>query len=165
LLLHSRPPFPCEFEFILSCVYRLSRVHDRSKPVCPPKWANILPQVSLLFATPTKRIHLPVSFPTLTYGPSTAFLTLSTGCASLCLAGLFHPPATSRIHLSGALPAAQPGRLVGGPYPLVVRLRSSHRKVAFPTPTPGTPPSGLCSKQRSVANNRGFSPILCPIPS
>jgi hypothetical protein len=78
---------------------------------------------------------------------------------------LFHPTATSRIHLSGALPAAQVGRFISGLYPLVVKLRSSHRKVAFPTPTPGAPPSGLCSRQRSVANNRGFSPILCPIPS
>lgn len=32
-LLHDRPPFPCEFEFILSCAYRLYRVHHRFKPV------------------------------------------------------------------------------------------------------------------------------------
>lgn len=33
ILLRCRPPFPCEFEFILSCVYRLFRVRHRSKPV------------------------------------------------------------------------------------------------------------------------------------
>jgi hypothetical protein len=134
-------------------------------PSDPPKCPDNLPRVSSLFATSTERIHLATSFPPLAYGPPTAFLTLSTASASLCLAGLFHPTATSRIHLSGALPAAQPGRLVGGLCPLVVRLLSSHRKVALPIPTPGVPPPGLCSKQRSVANNRGFSPILCPIPS
>jgi len=34
-------------------------------------------------------------------GPPSAFLALSTVCSSLCLAGLFHPAATSGIHLSG----------------------------------------------------------------
>ena len=72
------------------------------------------------FATSAKRIYLPASVPLLAYVPSSAFLTLSTVSASFCLAGLFHPAATSGIHLSGFFPAAQVGRLVGGLYPLVV---------------------------------------------
>jgi len=60
------------------------------------------------------------------FGPSSAFLTLSTGCSSLCLAGLFHPAATSGIHLSGALlPAAEPRHLVGGRCPPVVQRLTS----------------------------------------
>jgi len=34
------------------------------------------------------------------------FLTLSTGCSPLCLAGLFHPAATSEISLQGFSPTA-----------------------------------------------------------
>jgi hypothetical protein len=130
-----------------------------------PKCPNYLPRVSFRFATPTKRVQLAASFPVLAYFPPPVFLTLSTAYASFCLAGLFHPAATSRIHLSGVFPAVQPGHLVGGPYPLAVRLRSSHRRVTPSIPTPGAPSSGFCSKQRSVANNRGVSPIHCPFPS
>jgi len=122
------------------------------------------PESSAPFATPAKRIYLPAGFPQPTYVPPSAFPTLSTVCSSFCLASLFHPAATSGIHLSGFFPAVQVGRLVGGLCPLVVRLRSSHQRVAPLIPTPGAPPTGLCSKQRSVANNRGFSPILARYP-
>jgi hypothetical protein len=70
-----------------------------------------------------------VSFPQLSSVPSTVFFTLTTVYASLCLASLFHPAATCGIHLSGGFPAVQVGRLVGGLYPLVVRLLSSHQRL------------------------------------
>jgi len=166
LLLRCRPPFSCESEFILSYVYRLFRVRDRSKPAQTTEVPGL---PSLECPSPsrheTKEFTFLRAFHGSHSGPPSAFLTLSTVCSSLDLASLFHPAATSGIHLSGVFPAAQLGRLVGGPCPLVVRLRSSHPRVAPRIPTPGTPPSGFCSKQRSVANNRGFSPIHCPFPS
>jgi hypothetical protein len=116
----GRPSFSCEFEFILSCACRLFRVRHQSKPSLVPKHQGNLFRVSFLFATPAKKVHLPASFPTLAYGPPSAFLTLSTGYASLHLAGLFHPAATYGIHLSGVLSAAQRARLVGDLCPLVV---------------------------------------------
>jgi hypothetical protein len=56
---------------------------------------------------------LRASIPSSPYGPSPAFLTPSTACSSSSLAGLFHPAATSGIHLSGVssrCPALTPRR-------------------------------------------------------
>ena len=135
----------------------------QTRPECRSTQDN-LPRVSVLIATSAERIYLPASFPPLAYVPSAAFLALSTAYSSLRLAGLFHPAATSRIHLPGAFPATQPAAssttcALLSLVPLVCPT------VANWAPTCGTPPSGLCSKQRSVANHRGFSPIHCPFPS
>jgi len=54
--------------------------------------------------------ELPMSRPTV---PPSAFLAPSTVCSSACLAGLFHPAATSGIHLPGVISrclAASPRR-------------------------------------------------------
>jgi hypothetical protein len=57
--------------------------------------------VLILIAAPTQRVHSRTRIPIAPYVPPSAFLTLSTAFSSLCLAGLFHPTTTSRIHLSG----------------------------------------------------------------
>jgi hypothetical protein len=54
------------------------------------------------------------------YVPPSTFLTSSTAYSSTRLVGLFHPTTTSRIHASGAFPAARPIRLVGVPCPPAV---------------------------------------------
>jgi len=116
------------------------------------------------FATSAKRVHLPAGFPPPTYVPPSAFPTLSTAYSSFCLASLFHPAATSGIHLSGFFPAAQPA--VSSTTFALLSFNSARLTRGCPLiPTPGASPTGICSEQRSVANNRGFSPILCPIPS
>jgi hypothetical protein len=78
------------------------------------------------------------------YVPPSAFLTPSTACSSSCVAGLFHPAATSEIRPSGVLPTSQPSRLVADACPLVVgtvRLPPS----CLGSASLGTSPSGLCS--------------------
>jgi len=57
--------------------------------------------VLLPIATSAERVHLRASIPSSPYGPPSAFLTPSTASSSSCLAGLFHPAATSGIHLPG----------------------------------------------------------------
>jgi hypothetical protein len=85
------------------------------------------PGVSSSFATPATRIHFPAGLPLPAYVPPSAFLTLSTASASRCLAGLFHPAATSEVHSSGAFPDRQPTWLVATPCPLDVRSARLHR--------------------------------------
>jgi hypothetical protein len=77
--------------------------------------------VSLPIATPARGIHLRASIPGSLYGPPSTFLTSSTAYSSSNLAGLFHPAATSGIHLSGVLPRC-PARNASSapPYPPVV---------------------------------------------
>jgi len=55
-------------------------------------------------ATSKRESQLPL------YAPPTAFLTLTTVCSAFCLAGLFHPAATSGIDLSRVF-----SRYQGGP--------------------------------------------------
>ena len=77
-------------------------------------------RVSFPFATSTREVHLPASFPTLACVPPAAFLTLSTAYSFTTLAGLFHPATTSGINSSGVFPAAKSPRLIGEPYPHAV---------------------------------------------
>jgi len=50
------------------------------------------------------------------YGPSSTFRTSSTVCSTTCLAGLFHPAATSRVCPSGVCPS--PRSRAGFPRPI-----------------------------------------------
>jgi hypothetical protein len=76
-------------------------------------------EVSSLLATPALRVHIPTgSHPA--FVPPAAFLALSTAYSSDCLAGLFHPAATSRVSLQGFPPPNQPEHLVDAPSPLAV---------------------------------------------
>ena len=50
------------------------------------------------------------------YGPSSTFRTSSTVCSATCLAGLFHPAATSRVCPSGVCPS--PRSRAGFPRPI-----------------------------------------------
>jgi len=127
----SRPPWPSCFQS--ACVVRTSppapvllrvRVHpllsfsssSEYEPLrtCPARVCeDAFLGVSLPIATPAERVHSRASIPSSPYGPSSAFLTPSTVYASPCLAGLFHPAATSGIHASGVLsrhPAGPPRR-------------------------------------------------------
>jgi len=97
---------------------------------------------SFPIATSARRVHLRAGLPVPPYGPPPAFLTPSTACSSSSLAGLFHPAATSGIHLSGVIsrcPAESPRRR------LVPSCRSaalSCHRVAPAAPDPYAPPSG-----------------------
>ena len=93
--------------------------------------------------------------PTARYVPSSTFRTSSTASSSACLAGLFHPAATSRVRSSGSSPREKPYGLVArrcppvvctGPLPSVL---SSGARVRCPPP-------GLFSTRESVANNGGL---------
>jgi len=121
----SRPPWPSCFQS--ACVVRTSppapvllrvRVHplvsfsssSEYKPLrtCPARTCeDAFLGVSFPIATPATRVHSRASIPSSPYGPPSAFLTPSTACSSPCLAGLFHPAATSGIHVSGALSRCQ----------------------------------------------------------
>jgi hypothetical protein len=99
------------------------------------------------------------------YGPPTAFLTLSTACSSSNLAGLFHPAATSGIHLPGVFSrclAEPPHRR---PVPSCCSTTRSCRRVTPSAPDRAAPPSGLCSGQRFEATDRVISPADASIPS
>jgi len=54
----------------------------------------------------------PTGFPHPAFGPSSTFLTSSTVCSSVRLAGLFHPATTSRVSLQGFPPTSPERRLV-----------------------------------------------------
>jgi hypothetical protein len=74
--------------------------------------------------------------------PPSAFLTPSTACSSVCLAGLFRPATTSGIHLSGVLSrcrAASPRRR---PVPSCRSPARSCRRVAPTTPDRADPTTG-----------------------
>jgi len=88
----------------------LFRVHPASHLptlIGPYKSQNAFHEVGFFFATSTHRIHKQQGSHTLALGPPAAFLTLSTGYASVHLAGLFHPATTSKILFSGAFPGNQ----------------------------------------------------------
>lgn len=75
---------------------------------------------------PSSRHHASKStcrgdLPSLRYGPSSGFLSLSTVYAFDPLAGLFHPAATFRVHaVQGLAPSVQPYLLIAGRGPHVV---------------------------------------------
>jgi hypothetical protein len=71
---------------------------------------------SFPIATSAIGVHVR-ELPKARFVPSSAFLTPSTVCSSVGLAGLFHPAATSGINPSGVFPPSQPYHLVGGRCP------------------------------------------------
>lgn len=86
-----------------------------------------------------------------TFVPSSAFRTLPTACSSQCLAGLFHPAATSRFRAPGASspePAVPPRR-----WPLPPRRWRR-------PPVTGCPmtPAGVASTSRSSSGPRSAAP-------
>jgi hypothetical protein len=100
-----------------------------------------------------------------TYGPSSAFLTLSMAYASLLLEGLFHPPTTSEIYSSRAFPGSQSLLLITEVYPHVVYdkpLRFSHRQLlrdASTVPVRAARLQGFAPTSRSVAADRVFTSV------
>jgi len=97
-----RPPYSCEHGFILSWASPPLQSTSHPDPARRPKIArrhvlgfvphrDTSPQSPLMGRAP-KPDH-PV--------PSSAFHTPSTAYSSACLASLFHPAATSRVHTSG----------------------------------------------------------------
>jgi hypothetical protein len=87
----------------------------------------------------------------MTYGPLSAFLTLSTGYSFLPLASLFHPATTYEIFSSRAFPENQPRLLITTAFPLVVYLHSLRH------PLLNTVPVGQARLQ-------GFDPTSGPLP-
>jgi len=125
------------------------------------------PSLEFLFpiATSTRGVHLRASIPSSPYVPPPAFLTPSTVYSSSSLAGLFHPAATSGIHLSGVCsrrPAASPRRR---PVPSCRSASGSCRRVTPTAPAPSASPPGSCSGLRFEAIPRVFSPDDASIPS
>ena len=99
--------------------------------------------VSIPIATSTERVHLRASIPSSPYGPPSAFLTPSVVCSSLCLAGLFHPAATSGIHLPGFF-SRYPARATRRhPVPSCRLAAVACHRVAPTAPAPPAPSSGL----------------------
>ena len=77
---------------------------------------------------------------------------------------LFHLTATSGIHTTGGFPTAQV-TCVSTNRALLSLMTLSCCRVAPTAPDPATSPSGLSSRLRSVAINRGVSPAHRSIPS
>jgi len=90
------------------------------------------------------------------YGPPSAFLTPSTAYARCHLVGLFHPTATSGIHLPGVFPTAQPCPPRRRAVPSC-RCPSSPRRELPRVSTWMTSSSGPCSGWRSVAVREAVS--------
>ena len=99
--------------------------------------------VSFPIATSTRRVHLRASIPSSPYGPPSAFLTPSTVCSSSRLAGLFHPTATSGIHLPGVFSRCPARTTRRRPVPSCRLAAVACHRVASTAPAPPTPPSGL----------------------
>jgi len=74
--------------------------------------------------------------------PPTAFLTLSTACSSPRLAGLFHPAATSGIHLPGVFSRCRARATRRRPVPSCRLAAVACHRVASTAPAPPTPSSG-----------------------
>ena len=93
---------------------------------------GISPQSPLPSRLPSSCSHVPPS----------AFLAPSTVCSSAYLAGLFHPAATSGIHLPGVISRclAEPSRR--WPVPSCRSSTRSCRRVAPTTPYRADPPTG-----------------------
>jgi hypothetical protein len=116
-------------------------------------------------ATSTRGVHLRASIPGSPYVPPPAFLTPSTACSSSCFAGLFHPAATSGIHLSGVRSRCPAWVASSAPRPLLSLPAFSCLRVAPAAPDPTASPSGSSSGQRSEAIDRVISPGDASIPS
>jgi len=116
-------------------------------------------------ATSTDRVHLRASFPSSPYGPPSAFLTPSTVYSSSSLAGLFHPAATSGIHLSGVCSRCQAASPRRRPVPSCRSANLACRRVASAAPAPSASPPGSCSGQRSEIIVRVIGPSDASIPS
>jgi len=90
--------------------------------------------------------------------PPSTFLASSTVYSSSQAASLFHPAATCGIHSSGVFPAAKPYRLIDG-RSLHDVLQCSPGPSCPDLPDPTASSSRCWSQQRSVATDRGFSPV------
>jgi hypothetical protein len=153
------PPWPCCFQLTFAGLHLAAGPRFLAKTGSSSRALSLLYRVltdsdppepsrdrapSLGFVSPSRRQHRESTCrraPTLAYVPPSAFLTLSTACSSRCLAGLFHPTATSGIHSSGAFPATKPSRLVTAMSPRVVD--DSHLQPSCPgCPVPAVSPSG-----------------------
>jgi len=162
---HRRPPGPCESGFILPWALPLLQSFNRSRPVPAVACENASLGVPFPIATSTERVHLRASIPSSLYGPSSAFLTPSTVCSSHCLAGLFHPTATSGIHLPGFF-SRYPARATRRrPVPSCRLAAVACHRVASTAPAPPTPSPGLCSGQRFEATDDMISIADASIPS
>jgi hypothetical protein len=108
-----RPPLPCENGFILPRGWPPLQSTDRFEPAPRTDARGAFPGVSVPIATSAAEIHLRAKIPTSPYVPPPVFRTPSTAFSLHDLVGLFHPTATSGIHLSGACshhPASAPRR-------------------------------------------------------
>jgi len=88
----------------------------------PTARARQAPSVEFLasFTASARGVHLPAELPVSTYVPPSAFLTLSTGFSSSCLAGLFHPATAYEVPSSGCSPDCRPHWLIASQLPLDV---------------------------------------------
>ena len=75
--------------------------------------------------------------PTLRYVPSSAFRAPSTVCSATCLAGLFHPAATSRVRPPGDCPSR--GAVPGFPGPFMPSWRWTRKACGVTRASPSRP--------------------------
>jgi hypothetical protein len=100
------------------------------------------------FRVPSSRHQLVVStccerHPASRYVPSSAFLPPSTACSTTCLAGLFHPAATSRVFPSGIWPHRR--AVPGHPRPLPSCRFLRRACLSEDGSSASAPAPGLCS--------------------
>lgn len=109
--LPHRPRTTYAIRFILSCAF--APLQSISSSAClVPHDTKRLPWGSTPLRDIDRRSPHSRRLPRPHFVPPSAFLTPSTACSSIGLAGLFHPAATSRIRSSGVFPPAQPSELV-----------------------------------------------------
>jgi hypothetical protein len=159
-----RPPFSCESGFILSCACPPLQSSYRIAPARSVR--SGLPSLGflLLIATSEPRVHLPTSFPRppmfrpQRFSRSRRFAPLDT------LRACFIPLPRPGFSLQGVSPL--PSRADSSPSRSLLPFADLHLQQSFlRCPVPAVAPSGLCSRQRSVAPSRVISSARRPIPS
>jgi hypothetical protein len=107
-----------------------------------------------LIAAPASGVHPCAGYPTPRYVPSSAFRTPSTVCSATCLAGLFHPAATSRVCPPGDCPSR--GAVPGFPGPFMPSWRWTRKACGMTRASPSRPrlqgfaPRGECGDERNL---------------
>jgi hypothetical protein len=107
-----------------------------------------------LIAAPASGVHQCAGYPTPRYVPPSAFRTPSTVCSATCLAGLFHPAATSRVCPPGNCPSR--GAVPGFPGPFMPSWRWTRKACGVTRASPSRPrlqgfaPRGECGGERNL---------------
>jgi len=155
-----RPPQTCVYGFILPRASRLLQSFDK-RPALPACAFRAPPlEFPSLIAAPACGVHSCPETQPPSFVPSSAFRTPSTVSSATCLAGLFHPAATSRVCPPGVCPS--PRSRTGFPRPFHALL--PFRALAFDQlerrRLQGLAPRGECGVASGCLDPLRSAPLL-----